>query len=148
MSLSDNQWQVSVLLISSPQIPERFSSPGWRTLVPSILSHWSFSDLLQQFRILPVLGAWIQYSKCSLTRTEQRGTVPSFSPLATSLLMHPGMMLAFWAAKAHCWLTSSFSYLFLLSNEAPQLYWSVFIPTLSVLLNTICWIHCSFGNRL
>jgi len=49
--------------------------------------------------------AWTQDSRWGLTRAEQRGTVPSL-PAATPLLMQPGLLAAFWAAR--CWLRSAF----------------------------------------
>ena len=68
-------------------------------------------DLLQQLRTLPVLGApaWIQYFRWVLIRAEQRGTITSLALLATPLLMQPRILLAFQAARAHCWLMTSFS---------------------------------------
>ncbi|KAK4807440.1 hypothetical protein QYF61_001991 [Mycteria americana] len=68
-------------------------------------------DPLQQLHVLlvlrtPELDAVLQGG---LTRAEQRGRIPSLDLLATLLWMQPRMLLAFWAASAHCRLMSSLS---------------------------------------
>ena len=39
--------------------------------------------------------------------SEQKGRITSFTLLVTLLLTQPRTQLAFWAAREHCWLTSS-----------------------------------------
>ena len=51
---------------------------------------------------------WMQYSRWGLMRTPSRKTIPSLTPLASLLLMQPGMLLAFWASCVYCWFASSF----------------------------------------
>ena len=46
---------------------------------------------------------WTQCSRWGLTRAVQRGRRTSLNLLATLLLMHPRIPLAFLAARAHCW---------------------------------------------
>jgi len=82
---------------------------------------------------------WTQYSRWGLTRAEQRGRRTSLDLLATLLLMHPRIPLAFLATRAHWWLMvifSSTSTLISLSTEllcsrsALSLYWcmGLFLP--------------------
>ncbi|KAK4812332.1 hypothetical protein QYF61_017109 [Mycteria americana] len=66
-------------------------------------------DLLHQLPRHRGLQSWTQYSRWGLTRAEQRGRITSLDLLATLLFMQPRIWLAFWAASAHCQLTSSFS---------------------------------------
>jgi len=61
-----------------------------------------------------------------------RGTITSLALLATPLWMQPWIQLAFQAAKAHCWLMSSFSKMLNTVGQmlcqmpfSPQTYWSV-----------------------
>ena len=69
------------------------------------------ADPLQQLPVLLVLGAadLTQYSTWGVTTAEQRGTITSLSLLATPLTMEPRTPFALQAARAHCWLTFSFS---------------------------------------
>ena len=62
-------------------------------------------DPLQQLCILLMLWASdlaVILPRWDLRRTEQRGTISSLSQLATSLLMQPMILLAFWTESAHC----------------------------------------------
>jgi len=70
--------------------------------------------------------------RCGLTSVEKRGRIPSYGLLATLLLMQPRILLAFFAARAHCWLMSSlvssrttrfFSLKLLSSQFDPSIYW-------------------------
>jgi len=45
------------------------------------------------------------------------GTIPSLALLATPLLMHPGILLAFWAANTHFQVMWSFS-----STNTPETF--------------------------
>ena len=52
---------------------------------------------------------WTQYSRWGLARAEQSGRRTSLVLLATLLLMHPRIPLAFLATRAHCWLMDNLS---------------------------------------
>jgi len=54
------------------------------------------------------LQSWMQDSRWGLTRAEQRSRIASLDLLATLLLMHPRMWLAFWAVSTNWWLMLSF----------------------------------------
>ena len=83
------------------------------------------------------LQSWMQDSRWGLTRTKQRGRIPSSDLLAMLLLMQPVVQLAFWAASAHCHLMLSFSFTstpksfssgLLSTHSLPSLYLRLGLP--------------------
>jgi len=52
--------------------------------------------------------SWTQHSRCALTSAEGRGRIRSCSLLATLILMQPRVVLAFFEARARCWLVFNF----------------------------------------
>lgn len=66
---------------------------------------------LQEIPVFLYWGAqnWIQYSRWGLIRAEKRGRITSLELLATLLLMHPRMPLAFLVTRAHYWVMDSLS---------------------------------------
>lgn len=53
--------------------------------------------------------SWRRCSRCSLTSARKRGVIRSLRLPAVLLLKQPRMLLAFLAARAHCWFTMSSS---------------------------------------
>lgn len=53
--------------------------------------------------------SWRRCSRCSLTSARKRGVIRSLSLPAVLLLKQPRVLLAFLAARAHCWFTMSSS---------------------------------------
>ena len=64
----------------------------------------------------------------------------SFALLATPFLMQPGMLLPFWAARVHCWLTLSFSFTRTPMSSA-LLLWRSYSPSLYTYLG-LPWPNC------
>ena len=118
-------------------------------------------DALQQLHVSPALrtphldaGLQVMPHQHSV-----EGQIPSLTLLATLLWMQPRIQLAFWAARAPCWLTSSTLRCFFsraaLNPFIPQLVLVVHVALTQVqtlhmdLLNLLrfIWAHCSSLSR-
>lgn len=97
--------------------PWVFSSTGWTFSAFNLSLYVRYSNHLVIFVIVwwicyrkPIsvfrwgAEAWTQHSRYGLSSAEQRGRILSLDLLATSFLIQPELLLAFFASRAHCWL--------------------------------------------
>ncbi|XP_055576153.1 uncharacterized protein LOC129736772 [Falco cherrug] len=77
---------------------------------------------------------WTQHSSCSLPSAEQRGRITSLDLLAMLLLMHPRVLLAALATRAHCWLVGN-----LLSTSTPTSFSAELPPSRPAPARTGAW---------
>ena len=93
-------------------------TPAMTSLVALPVSHCSTSA-----SFLKWAPKWTWLSICALTCVKQKGRITSLNQLAPLLLMQPSVLLAFFAARAHCWLMLS-----LLSSRTSSYFLQSCIP--------------------
>lgn len=113
-----------VLQHQLPQLSSSRFAPA-----PSSFLHWEASN-------------WTLYPKWSLISTEYKGIITFLELLAVLLLLQPKTALAFFAARAHCWL------LFSLLSVKTFLYFQHKCPPVREFPTFICSIWLTLYHRL